>query len=119
MVHSSIKVVPTKKGMNWMSRMVDLEDLGYTRDIPNCEVVDLLALCAEGDIDVCMDVTIDRVRRVLQYESRRMYGDSIVASRRIIAYAFRMGYLRFHCTPNRKYDPAYLKRTRRDEMRLD
>ena len=99
-----INVIPTKKGMNWSDSQMEKAERDEDFE---CVMVDLLAICCECDIDVNLDATIDRVTREIKYWYAKIYGDECFPTKKIVAAAFKRGYLRFHIG-QKGFRPAYL-----------
>jgi hypothetical protein len=99
-----ISVVPTKKGMNWSAKQMELAEEGEDFE---CVLVDLLAICCECRINVNLDATIDRVVRRIKWHYKKVYDDDGGVSRKIVSIAFKRGYLRFHLGKE-GFRPVYL-----------
>lgn len=89
-----MKLAATSKGLKWSDDLFEKDDSGggYTGDIANCEVVNIISICAdEPPID--FPINIDSIRESIAASYKQTYGDECLFEVRTIAYTFRMGYI--------------------------
>ena len=90
-----MELIATEVGLDWSTAMLDRdvsEDLGYTGDIPNCEIIDIIAVCAEHPY-IGLPINIDGMCKAINDLSEEMYGEKYEYAPREVGYAFRMGYI--------------------------
>lgn len=90
-----MEIIATEVGLDWSSAMLDRdasEDLGYTGDIPNCVIIDIIAVCAEQP-SIELPISIDSMCKAINDVSEEIYGEKSAYAPREVGYAFRMGYI--------------------------
>jgi len=87
-----MKIEPTTEGLDFNRQQLEREvDTG--RDLDDCQVTDVIALCAEMEPVVQLPITISSMTTALNGASEKLYGEPGHWTTKVVTRAFSKGYI--------------------------